>query len=75
MQDNSQQPDQILRLPDFQELIGLKRSSIYDRLDPKSPRHDPSFPKPIRLGLRAIGFSRHEAEQWILARIAARDGA
>ena len=61
----------ILRLPAFSQKVGYQRSSIYDKLDPASPRYDPTFPKPIRLGQRAIGFLESEAEEWIAARIAA----
>jgi predicted DNA-binding transcriptional regulator AlpA len=69
--------DRILRFPEFVSTVGLKRSSIYDRLDPKSPRFDPTFPRPIQLGARAraIGFSLREAEAWVAARIAERDRA
>ncbi len=61
----------ILRLPVFAAKVGYRRSAIYDKLDPHSPRHDPTFPKPIRLGARAIGFLESDAEAWIEARIKA----
>lgn len=59
----------ILRLPVLCERIGLQRSSIYDRLNPKSKRFDPMFPKPISLGPRAIGFIEDEVEDWVNGRI------
>ena len=65
--------DAIIRLKDVKALTGLSRSSIYDRLDPKSKRHDPTFPRPVSLGARAVGFSKREVGEWIAARIAARD--
>ena len=61
----------ILRIPACSKKIGYKRSAIYDKLDPKSPRHDPTFPTPIRLGARAIGFLEAELDVWLDARIAA----
>ena len=61
----------ILRLPAFSQKIGYQRSSIYDRLNPSSPRYDPAFPKPIRLGQRAIGFLESDADAWIATRIEA----
>ncbi|MGH8772233.1 MAG: helix-turn-helix transcriptional regulator [Burkholderiales bacterium] len=68
--------DAILRLPDLSRKFRLSRSTIYDRLDPKSPRHDPTFPKPVRLGDRAIGFLQSEAESWLSSRVeASRKGA
>ena len=66
--------DRILRLPEFLNTVGLSKSAIYDRLDPKSPRHDPTFPKKIKLSYRAIGFSENETARWLAARIADRDG-
>ena len=63
--------ESILKLRDLSKKVGCGRSTIYDKLDPRSPRHDPMFPKPIHLGLRAIGFLESEAEAWIAARIEA----
>jgi len=62
----------ILRLKKLQERIGLKRSAIYDRLYPKSPRYDPTFPKPVKLGNRdraAMGFVESEIEEWLARQI------
>lgn len=39
----------ILRIKQVQDRLGLGRSTIYDRMNPKSPRFDSTFPKPIRL--------------------------
>jgi prophage regulatory protein len=63
----------ILRLRQAKERFGLGRTSIYDRLNPKSPRYDPSFPKPITLGVsaRARGFLEHEVEEWLRQQVEA----
>ena len=66
--------DRILRLPEFCRTLGISRSATYDRLDPESPRFDSTFPRPIKLGERAIGFSQKETMAWLAARIAERDG-
>lgn len=65
--------DRIIRLPEFLKTIGISKSGVYDRLDTKSPRHDPTFPKKIKLSARAVGFSERETAAWLAARIAARD--
>jgi prophage regulatory protein len=60
-----------LRLKEVQALIGLSKSTIYDRLNPNSPRYDPSFPKPKKLGSTAcssIGWLQDEIENWIKSR-------
>ncbi len=55
---------QVLRLPEVQTLTGLSRSSIYVFVR----RGD--FPKPFRLGRKAIGFLRVEVEGWVAGRVA-----
>lgn len=47
---------------------GLSRSAIYTRLDPKSPQCDPSFPRPVSLGARAVGWYSHEIDEWLANR-------
>jgi len=56
----------VLRCRDVQARIGLSKSAIYDRLSAKSPRHDPSFPRPFHLGGgRAAGWLASEIDAWI----------
>ena len=66
--------DGVLRFSQMPEESGLKRSAIYDRLNPKSPRYDPEFPKPFKLGQsgHAVGFSKAEVRAWVRAQMAAR---
>lgn len=62
----------LVRLPQVQARIGLSRTAIYDRMDEKSPRFDPSFPKPVRLGAGKcppIAFVSSEVDAWIESRI------
>lgn len=46
---------QIVRINQLTKMLSISRSCIYDWLNPSSPRHDPSFPKQIRLTGRARG--------------------
>jgi len=57
----------ILRLPEVIERVGLKRASIYSHIS------QGSFPKPISLGARAVGWLESEIDSWIDLRIAARE--
>nr|WP_026471590.1 AlpA family phage regulatory protein [Alkanindiges illinoisensis] len=60
--------NRILRLKQVTALTGLSRSAIYDRLDPKSKRHDPHFPKQVKLGTSsnaAVGWHEAEILAWI----------
>lgn len=53
----------ILRLPAVKARTGLSRSSIYLRSS------EGSFPSPISLGGRAVGWIESEVEAWIAGRI------
>ncbi len=55
----------IIRIKELTSLIGLSRSTVYDRLNPKSVRFDPTFPKPIKLGVAAIGWHLAAVHEWI----------
>lgn len=56
----------ILRLPDVKARTGLSRSTIYLRLA------EGSFPRPVSLGARSIGFVEAEIDAWVDERIRAR---
>jgi prophage regulatory protein len=58
----------VIRLKELTRLIGLSRSTIYDRMNPKSKRFDPSFPRPIKLGLASVGWNLSEVMAWITSR-------
>lgn len=55
----------ILRMSELKTNIGLANSTIYDKLDPSSPRHDPTFPRSVSLGGRARGWLESEVDEWI----------
>ncbi|WP_337883921.1 helix-turn-helix transcriptional regulator [Chromobacterium haemolyticum] len=66
----------IIRRKQLEKKLGVSRQWIYDRLDPKSPRYDPTFPKQISLGVGAVGWLDHEIDAWIASRvIASREAA
>lgn len=52
-------PKAIIRLNTLLDLVGMSRSTVYNRINPKSKYYDPMFPKRVRLGPKAIG--------WVLA--------
>jgi prophage regulatory protein len=55
----------ILRLPDVKRSTGLSRSTIYLRITRGT------FPKPVSLGGRAVGWLEAEVQQWLERRIEA----
>ena len=57
----------IIRLKEVIDCTGLGRSTIYKYIA------EGSFPKPVSLGDRSVGWVESEVHDWILARIEARD--
>ena len=53
----------ILRLPTVKDRTGLSRSTIYLRIS------EGTFPKPISLGSRAVGWIESEINEWLDQRI------
>ncbi|WP_230963660.1 helix-turn-helix transcriptional regulator [Burkholderia territorii] len=63
----------VARLKRVCELTGLGRSSIYNRMDSRSPYYDPTFPRPFSLsttGRGAIGWNEEEVRAWVAAQAA-----
>ncbi|SAI72933.1 Predicted transcriptional regulator [Bordetella ansorpii] len=58
----------LLHCPEVQALTGLSRSSLYERLNPRSPYHDSSFPQPVRVGQSSVRWIPSEVESWVLSR-------
>lgn len=65
--ESQQTAPMLERLPRVRARTGLSRSEIYRRIA------QGTFPKPIKLGMRASAWAEHEVTAWIAARIAARD--
>ncbi len=62
----------IIRRKQVEARTGLSRSSIYARLrhNPKRPGdYDPTFPKPISVGAKAVGWIEAEVDAWLVAQI------
>lgn len=59
----------VLRKRQLCQRIGLSPAQIYAMLDLKSPSHDPSFPRQIRLGASAVGWLEHEIQAWLEMRV------
>ena len=57
----------ILRRKQVERRTGLSRSTIYLRIQ------EGTFPKPVNLGARAVGWLENEIEAWLRKRIESRD--
>lgn len=56
----------ILRRPEVEAKTGFKRAHIYNLMQ------EGKFPKPVRLGVRAVGWDSFEIDQWIADRLQER---
>jgi len=62
----------ILRRKQVEARTGLSRSSIYARLRPNPKRpgdYDPTFPKPVSIGAKAVGWIEAEIDAWLIAQV------
>ena len=67
MANTNQEKLSILRRKQVEQRTGLSRSTIYLRIQ------EGSFPKPISLGERAVGWLENEIEAWLASRIEIRN--
>ena len=58
----------ILKRKEVECKTGLSRSTIYDKMNPKSPRYDKDFPRPIKLSLNAVGWFEQDIHTWLKTR-------
>jgi prophage regulatory protein len=66
-QEQTDLPRRVLRFPHVKVATGLTRTTIYEGMVAGT------FPKPIRLGVRAVGWLASDIDQWLDQRIAERD--
>ena len=55
-------PDRILRRPEVEARTGLSRSTLYAMMA------EGEFPKPLRLGKRAVGWTEASIAEWLASR-------
>ena len=61
-------PLRILRMTELTAILGISRSSIYEKLNPKSRYYDAEFPRPVRLGAASVGWRSTAIDEWIASR-------
>ena len=65
----SEEKISILRRKQVEKRTGLSRSTSYLRIQ------EGTFPRPIKLGARAVGWLENEIEAWLAARMEIRDNS
>jgi predicted DNA-binding transcriptional regulator AlpA len=69
--------DQAIRLGEVLEMLGIKKSTWYSRLNPKSPYFDSEAPQPFKMGTSAQSASvwwRSDITAYLNARAQSRAG-
>ena len=62
----------ILRRKQVEARTGLSRSTIYAKMRRNHKRpsdYDPTFPKPVSVGAKAVGWIEAEIDAWLIAQI------
>ncbi len=67
--DSAYHANAVFRLPKVLQATALSRSTLYVMMS------DGRFPKPMKLGERAVGWPEAEIAAWLASRKAARDAA
>lgn len=63
----------IIRRKQVEARTGLSRSTLYAKIrrNPKRPGDfDPTFPRPVSLGAKAVGWVEAEIEAWLADQVA-----
>lgn len=61
-------PLRVLRMADVCSRLRLSKSTVRRYYDPSTPSYDPTFPRPVKLGKRAIGWHEEAIHRWVLSR-------
>ena len=69
---NMSQIPRMLPLKQVVYYTGLSSTTIYDMLDKRSNRYDPTFPIQVKLSKGRVAWVESEVSQWIGGKIAAR---
>ena len=54
------------------EMTSLSRTSHFEKLNKSSKSYDPTYPRPLRRGLRCVGYVEGEVVDWVKSRMEAR---
>ena len=63
---------QLLSIKDVGHYTGLSRSTIYEMVNEKSDRYDPTFPKKVQLTQVRVVWVASEIAEWINNKIDSR---
>jgi prophage regulatory protein len=59
---NTSTPDRFIRLPELLTIVGVSRASIWNYVKAQT------FPQPVKLSPRLVGWRESEVQNWIATR-------
>ena len=62
----------MISIEQVEDCIGLSSSTIYDMLNKRSKRYDPTFPVQVKMTKGRVAWVESEVAQWIERKMAAR---
>jgi prophage regulatory protein len=67
--NHTETPDRFLRVSEVMAKVGLAETALYSLMQKGM------FPRPVKIGTRALRWSERELDQWMQARMIERDAA
>lgn len=68
MSSNIAWKGRILRREEVLALVGVSKSTLDNWTTPESGYYDPSFPEPVPVGARRVGWYEEEVKAWVASR-------
>ena len=55
----------VIRLPKLLQIWGISRSTVYLKINKQSKYYDQNFPRPIKLGEKAVGWMLNDVFEYL----------
>lgn len=55
----------VIRLPKLLQILGISRSTVYLKINNQSKYYDQNFPRPIKLGEKAVGWMLNDVFEYL----------
>ena len=55
----------VIRLPKLIQILGISRSTVYLKINTRSKYYDQNFPRPIKLGEKAVGWMLNDVFEYL----------
>lgn len=65
-------PVRVVGIKKVLEMTSLSRSTHFEKLNKRSKSYDPTYPRPLKLGARSVGYVEQEVIDWVKARMEER---